>query len=109
MKDVTTGETIWCGPDLQADWFAATVGGLGLTGLVVRAELQLKRTPGPWLDTEIVPYSGLDAFFRLSHESDAWEHTVSWIDCTSDELRGLFMRGRPAADQGRALPRRMCR
>lgn len=100
----TTGETIVCGRDLNPDWFAATVGGLGLTGLIVQAELQLKRSPGPWLEAETVPYAGLDAFFALSNEGlNEWEHTVSWIDCTAPELKGLFMRGRPAADQSRRV------
>ena len=100
----STGETIVCGRDLRPDWFAATVGGLGLTGLIVQAELQLKRSPGPWLDAETVPYAGLDEFFALSNEGlNEWEHTVSWIDCTAPDLKGLFMRGRPAADQSRRV------
>jgi FAD/FMN-containing dehydrogenase len=97
----TDGEEIVCGPAERADWFAATVGGLGLTGLIVEAELQLRRVPGPWLETETVAYAGLDEFFRLSDESHPdWEHAVSWIDCTAgDAGRGLFLRARPAADQ----------
>ena len=97
----TDGEEIVCVPAERPDWFAASVGGLGLTGLIVEAELQLRRVPGPWLETETIAYSGLDAFFRLSDESHPdWEHTVSWIDCTSgDAGRGLFMRARPAAEQ----------
>ena len=103
----TDGETIACGPDRQRDWFAATVGGLGLTGLIVEAEVQLQPTAGPWLDTEIVPYAGLDAFFTLSEAAHPdWEHAVSWIDCTATDLRGLFLRARSASDQSRPLPRR---
>jgi FAD/FMN-containing dehydrogenase len=100
------GEVIVCGPDTRRDWFAATAGGIGLTGLIVQAELQLKPSRGPWVDAEIVPYTGLDAFFELSESSHAtWEHTVSWIDCTVPGLRGLFLRAREAADQSRPLPR----
>jgi FAD/FMN-containing dehydrogenase len=97
----STGETIDCGPDRQPALFAATVGGLGLTGLIVDAELQLQPTTGPWLETETLPFAGLPAFFSLSDESEAsWEHTVSWIDCTSgSNLRGLFMRARPAGER----------
>lgn len=97
----TDGDEIVCGPDIRPDWFAATVGGLGLTGLIVEAELQLRRVPGPWLDTETIAYAGLGEFFRLSDESHpAWEHAVSWIDCTSVQgVRGLFLRARPAPDQ----------
>jgi FAD/FMN-containing dehydrogenase len=94
------GETIECGPDLRPDLFAATVGGLGLTGVIVEAELQLRSCAGPWLETETVAFAGLEEFFALSDESEAgWEHTVSWIDCTSGKaVRGLFMRGRPTAE-----------
>ena len=105
----TDGETVACGPAQRPEWFAATAGGLGLTGVIVEAELQLRRVAGPWLETETVPYEGLEAFFRLSGESVDWEHTVSWIDCTRvAPLRGLFLRGRPSARQdGTWRPRRL--
>ena len=88
------GETIECGPDLRAELFAATVGGLGLTGVIVEAELQLMSVAGPWLEAETLAFEGLDEFFALSDESERdWEHAVSWIDCTSKGgVRGLFMR-----------------
>jgi FAD/FMN-containing dehydrogenase len=94
----TNGEIIECGPDLRDDWFSATVGGIGLTGLIVQAEIQLRRVPGPWLNTETIPYNNLEEFFELADSSEsAWNYTVSWIDCTSgDGHRGLFMRGNHA-------------
>lgn len=93
----TDGTTIECGPDILPDWFSATVGGLGLTGVITEVEIQLLRVTGPWLDTETVPYANLDEFFRLADASEAsWEHTVSWIDCiTGGGGRGIFMRGNP--------------
>ena len=102
----TDGETIDCGPDRRPQWFAATLGGLGLTGVIAEVELQLRRSPGPWLEAETVPFKGLDTFFQLSSDSEpAWEHTVSWIDCTSGaDVRGLFMRANPTP--GSTPPRR---
>ncbi len=101
----TDGEAIECGPDLRPEWFAATLGGLGLTGVVLEAEIQLRRVPGPWLDTETLPHAGLDEFFALSDGSEAaWEHTVSWVDCMAKDRRGLFMRGNLAGDQRRPEP-----
>jgi FAD/FMN-containing dehydrogenase len=102
----TDGEVIECGPKQQPDWFAATVGGLGLTGFILTAEIQLRPVPGPWVDTETIPYANLEEFFTLADGSEAgWEHTVSWIDCiTRGGGRGLFMRGNHASAGGRAEP-----
>jgi FAD/FMN-containing dehydrogenase len=103
----TDGRVIDCGPGNQADWFTATVGGMGLTGIILDATIQLRRIKGPWLDTETIPYTSLDAFFQLADESEAdWEHTVSWIDCLSGSVgRGLFMRGNPSPVRDPSPPR----
>lgn len=101
----TDGQSITCGPDMRPDWFCATVGGLGLTGVIVDATLQLRRIAGPWLETENIPYANLDEFFRLADASEAsWEHTVSWIDCMSAAGKGIFMRGNPADVGPRPVP-----
>ncbi len=94
----TDGSVIDCGPDLESGWFAATLGGMGLTGVITEAVLQLKRVSGPWLETETLAYRGLDEFFELADGSEAdWEHTVSWIDClSSNPARGPFMRANPS-------------
>lgn len=90
----TGGDIISCGPDICPDWFFATVGGLGLTGVISTVELQLRPVVGPWLRSETIPFLGLDEFFQLADDSEAeWEHTVSWIDCLAGAAgRGLFMR-----------------
>jgi FAD/FMN-containing dehydrogenase len=102
----TDGVIIECGPDFLSDWFAATVGGLGLTGVITEVEIQLRQVASPWLDTETVAYANLDEFFHLADDSEAdWEHTVSWIDCVSKGGRGLFMRGNPTDVSTRQEPK----
>lgn len=103
----TDGEALDCGPGLRPDWFAATVGGLGLTGVIIEADIQLCRVAGPWLETETIPYTGVDEFIRLADEAEAgWEHRVAWVDCLSGATaRGLFMRARAAGPQQRPEPR----
>lgn len=103
----TDGQVIDCGPDHEPNWFAATVGGLGLTGVITEVELQLRQIPGPWLETETLPYRNLDQFFELADHSEAsWEHTVSWIDCMNNRGgRGIFMRGNPSHAAIGRLPR----
>jgi FAD/FMN-containing dehydrogenase len=103
----TDGSRIVCGPQQESAWFAATVGGAGLTGLIVQAELQLHKVPGPWLTTETIPYANLGEFFSLADASEAgWEYTVSWIDCLSRSGRGIFMRANPVhTDDPEPAPR----
>jgi FAD/FMN-containing dehydrogenase len=85
-----------CTPTENAELFAATIGGLGLTGLVTWVELQLRPIDGPMLHEESIKFANLDEFFQLSDASDeAFEYTVAWVDCASrgDALgRGLFAR-----------------
>ncbi|KRC29184.1 FAD-linked oxidase [Acidovorax sp. Root219] len=101
------GQIIECTRGQASEWFFATIGGMGLTGVIVRVELKLRRISGPWLDTETIPYGSLDEFFGLSDASEAaWEHTVSWIDCLSGErTRGIFMRAKPSAATIGPLPK----
>jgi FAD/FMN-containing dehydrogenase len=103
------GSRLLCSRAGNAGLFAATIGGLGLTGVITWAEFALKRIPGPWMATQTLAFAGLDEFFALSAQSEAGhEYTVAWIDCAGTGAtfgRGLFMRANHA-DQARALPRR---
>lgn len=76
--------------------FAATIGGLGLTGIIEWVELQLERVPSSYLDAETIAYGSLSEFFALAKESaEDFEHTVAWIDASSRGAkfgRGLFSR-----------------
>lgn len=91
------GRRLICSPRENPEYFAATVGGLGLTGLITWVELKLKRVPGPWLDIEEIQFHGIDEFLALSHESEpTHEHIVAWVDCASTGralARGILSRG----------------
>lgn len=93
----STGEHFTCSPTENPHLFAATIGGLGLTGLITWVELQLHAIRSPYLDTRTTKFRNLDEFFDISLESDEkYEYSVSWVDCTSEGAnlgRGLFMAG----------------
>lgn len=105
------GARLWCSPDENPQLFAATIGGLGLTGLITWAELRLRRVANPWMDSETVRFSNLGEFFELSQASERdFEYTVSWIDCAFSGKRlgrGLFNRANhaPAVMDPSALPK----
>ena len=90
-----------CSQQQNHDLFCATIGGLGLTGMITWAEIQLKKIASPWLNVETIKYGCLNDFFALCKESDLdYEYSVSWIDCLAQGKtlgRGLFMRANHAA------------
>jgi FAD/FMN-containing dehydrogenase len=78
----SNNERLVCSPLENPQWFSATVGGLGLTGVITWAELQLRRIPGPQMSVETIRFANVDEFFALAAEAESRsEYTVAWIDC----------------------------
>ncbi|MDQ3231554.1 MAG: FAD-binding oxidoreductase, partial [Pseudobdellovibrionaceae bacterium] len=96
----SNGETILCSPTREKELFAATVGGLGLTGVITWCTLQLIPIQSALVDSETIKTTGLDDFFALEDASaEDWEYSMSWIDCMaqgSRRGRGIFYRGNHA-------------
>jgi FAD/FMN-containing dehydrogenase len=92
-----------CNSDYNADMLRATIGGLGLTGVIAWADIQLKQVAGPWIDAETIPFQSLSGFLELSRESDGrFEYTVAWLDCFAGKNpRGIFFRGNHSFDRGK--------
>jgi len=92
-----------CSAEQNADMLHATTGGLGLTGVIAWADIQLKGVAGPWIDTESVPFHSLNGFLDLSRESnERFEYSVAWLDCFAGKSpRGIFFRGNHAAESGK--------
>jgi FAD/FMN-containing dehydrogenase len=109
----SSGERLECSSSSNAELFRATIGGLGLTGIVVSAAIALRRVGGPWIDQETVPFGSLDEFFDLSAASEPdHEFTVAWVDCVARGARlgrGLFHRGNHAREEGAQVARARAR
>lgn len=109
------GARLTCAPDMNAELFAATIGGYGLTGLITQATLQLMPVASAQMRQETLHFDGLDRFFEIAAESDAsHDYTVAWIDSLAGGPgfgRGVFFRanhatvsGAPPARAARSLP-----
>ncbi|MGH8129865.1 MAG: FAD-binding oxidoreductase, partial [Steroidobacteraceae bacterium] len=84
------GELKFCGSDIEPGWFAATVGGLGLTGVILWAELQLLAIDGEQMDLQSTRFESLDDFWAINDEATRhWPYTVAWLDCLARSRRGL--------------------
>ncbi|MGB5133388.1 MAG: FAD-binding oxidoreductase, partial [Steroidobacteraceae bacterium] len=87
------GELKICGPDVESAWFAATIGGLGLTGVILWAELQLLAIEGEHMDLQSTRFESLDDFWAINDEATGhWPYTVAWLDCLAGS-RGKLGRG----------------
>jgi decaprenylphospho-beta-D-ribofuranose 2-oxidase len=79
-----TGRLQRLSPTEQPGAFWATVGGMGLTGVITRAALRLRRVPSAWMTVETVRAPDLDSLTDLLREHDQrWRYTVAWIDVLS--------------------------
>ncbi|MFJ3485194.1 FAD-dependent oxidoreductase [Pseudomonas sp. NPDC090202] len=88
---------ITCSPGSHTSLFSASIGGLGLTGVIHWAQLQLMPIRASQIDTLSVRFANLAEFFALSAElDDQHEYSVAWVDCLAkgaDCGRGVFIVG----------------
>ncbi|SFU17381.1 FAD-binding oxidoreductase [Pseudomonas marincola] len=86
-----------CSLTENTELYAASIGGLGLTGVILWAEIQLMPIRSGQIDSTVVRFSNLAEFFDLSAELDhQHEYSVAWIDCLAkgaDIGRGVFIVG----------------
>ncbi|MDH3229379.1 MAG: FAD-binding oxidoreductase [Alphaproteobacteria bacterium] len=78
------GETRRVTPDGEADLFAATVGGIGLTGIMLAAGLRLRPVKSNAVLMKETPARDLEAFLAMQEEArDRHTYVVGWIDATA--------------------------
>lgn len=96
----TDGQLLHCSLKENTELFKATIGGMGLTGIILSAKIRLMKAP-PFFETENIKFANLSEFFALNEESEkGFDYTVAWVDCTAkgERLgRGIYMRGNHVA------------
>jgi decaprenylphospho-beta-D-ribofuranose 2-oxidase len=95
------GDVLECAPDRNAEVYWATLGGAGLTGVVLLAAIQLRRVETAWMRVDHVRVPDLDAAMAAMQELDhRYTYAVAWIDVLA---RGRAM-GRSVLMYGEHLP-----
>lgn len=93
------GEVLLCSRQENAELFWATIGGMGLTGIILSAKIKLKNIESAYIHQESIKAENLDEIFQLFDESEDWTYTVAWIDCLQKGKnigRSILMRGEHA-------------
>ena len=96
---IENGDIIVCSREENSDKFWATIGGMGLTGIVLSAKFKLKNIETAYIRQESIKAENLDEIFKLFEESESWTYTVAWIDCLQKGKnigRSILMRGEHA-------------
>jgi FAD/FMN-containing dehydrogenase len=95
------GVIISCSKEKNPDVFWQTIGGMGLTGIIMSARFRLKKIENSYIYQESIKAKNLDEIFTLFEESQDWTYTVAWIDCLQKGKnigRSILMRGEHATN-----------
>ena len=93
----SNGHLHHCSPEYTPELFSATIGGMGLTGIILKAAIRLMRVASLDVEETVTPFGSLAEFFDMAEAADAAnEYAVAWIDQLASRKgagRGLLMTG----------------
>lgn len=93
------GDVLRCSRSEHSELFHWTIGGMGLTGIILRASIKLKPIQSAWIKQKKIPAKNLDHVFKLFEENHDATYSVAWIDCLSHNAslgRSILMLGEHA-------------
>jgi decaprenylphospho-beta-D-ribofuranose 2-oxidase len=93
------GSVVRCAADENRALFDSTRGGMGLTGVILRATFRLMPVETAYIRQETLRARDLDETMELFERSQDWTYSVAWIDCLARNGglgRSLLFRGEHA-------------
>ncbi|MEM8780701.1 MAG: FAD-binding oxidoreductase [Cyanobacteria bacterium P01_G01_bin.49] len=79
---LASGETVKCSASENSDLFWATVGGMGLTGIITEVSFALQRIETAYINSRNIKANSLAETFALFEEFEPqYQYSVAWIDC----------------------------
>lgn len=77
-----SGEILTCSPDENSDVFWATVGGIGLTGVILKARIRLQPVESAYVRADYFRARNIDeALAAMVESDDKYKYSVAWVDC----------------------------
>ena len=104
---LTANEILTCSRNQRADLFHATLGGMGLTGIIIEATLRLKPISSSFIEQTTFKARNLEEALHLFDTHSNATYSVAWIDCLAAGPamgRALLMLGEHSGFGGLSLP-----
>jgi FAD/FMN-containing dehydrogenase len=96
------GSRVRCSPQANAELFWATVGGMGLTGIMTEVAIKMLPVQSPFMIVRNQPANDLETSLRML-EDKSWDddYSVAWIDCVAGRKlgRSVLIRGHHARQE----------
>ena len=92
--------TVLLSPETDAELFYATLGGMGLTGVIVEATLHAEPLASPWVSADVDRTAGLSETLELLSGDEHHRYSVAWLDLLADGARA----GRAVISRADPLP-----
>lgn len=90
------GSIVYCSRNENCDLFFATIGGMGLTGVILEITLQLLKIPSAYITVKYEASLNLEETLeKLLHSKQEDKYSVAWVDCLS-KGRSIIMNGHHA-------------
>jgi FAD/FMN-containing dehydrogenase len=98
---LASGEAVACSREENADLFWGTVGGVGLTGIILTARFRMRRVESAHMAVDYQKTKNLDGVLSAINEDDEkYQYSVAWVDCLARGKklgRAVLMRGNHAS------------
>jgi FAD/FMN-containing dehydrogenase len=78
-----SGQIMRCSRDENSELFEHSIGGMGLTGVILRAAIRLKPVESCWIKQKTIACANLDELFQGFESYDNSTYSVAWVDCLS--------------------------
>lgn len=98
-----TGELLTSSKYENADLFHATCGGMGLTGIIISATIQLIPIQSSFINQKTIKADCIEAACELFEDNNDATYSVAWIDCLAKDKklgRSVLMLGEHAKEGG---------
>lgn len=79
-----SGELMLLTPDTDAELFYATLGGMGLTGVVIEASIRAHPLPSPWVSADTDRTDGLEQTLTMLGGEEHHRYSVAWLDLLAE-------------------------